>query len=69
MWVTCVRESLGGVTGVGGDPNQVPTVGEFFMGNVVDFFSSQFGLLDFERNFYSKFSSSFLFCDRGLVHF
>ena len=31
VWVTCVRESLGGVTGVGGDPNQVPTGGEFFM--------------------------------------
>ena len=31
VWVTYVRESLGGVTGVGGDPNQVPTVGEFFM--------------------------------------
>ena len=29
--VTYVRESLGGVTGVGGDPNQVPTDGEFFM--------------------------------------
>ena len=28
--VTYVRESLGGVTGVGGDPNQVPTGGEFF---------------------------------------
>ena len=28
-WVTYVRESLGGVTGVGGDPNQVPSVGEF----------------------------------------
>ena len=31
VWVTCVRESLGGVTGVGGDPNQVPFVGEFFL--------------------------------------
>ena len=30
VWVTYVRESLGGVTGVGGDPNQVPTGGEFF---------------------------------------
>ena len=29
VWVTYVRESLGGVTGVGGDPNQVPAVGEF----------------------------------------
>ena len=30
VWVTYVRESLGGVTGVGGDPNQVqvPSVGE-----------------------------------------
>ena len=27
--VTYVRESLGGVTGVGGDPNQVPTGGSF----------------------------------------
>ena len=27
--VTYVRESLGGVTGVGGDPNQVPSGGEF----------------------------------------
>ena len=31
VWVTCVRESLGGVTGVGGDPNQVPSVGEFYL--------------------------------------
>ena len=31
VWATCVRESLGGVTGVGGDPNQVPSVGEFYL--------------------------------------
>ena len=30
VWVTCVRESLGGVTGVGGDPNQGPSVGAFY---------------------------------------
>ena len=29
--MTCVRESLDGITGVGGDPDQVPSVGEFYL--------------------------------------
>ena len=33
VWVTYVRESLGGVTGVGGDPNQSPYCWGVFYGH------------------------------------